>query len=145
MRILAIDLGLRTGFALYEDGVLVRHWSSRFPSKAAIRKGAWNVLRDLGTLERVVAEGDRLLGEIWEKAATKQGAAFECIDAGVWRRELLYDREQRGSSTAKKSALELALLVIEEDGAPRPASELRDDAAEAILIGLWAVGRELPR
>lgn len=145
MRLLAIDLGLRTGFALYEDGRLVAHRSTRFPSRSAIKSAAWSVLREFGPLDEVVAEGDRLIGELWQKVAEKQNATFRLIGAETWRDELLYAREQRGSSVAKQSAVELAHAVIEDHGAPRAYGELNDDVAEAILVGLWAVGGELPR
>lgn len=145
MRLLAIDLGLRTGFAVYDAGVLVRYSSTRFPSRAALKKAAWGVLREIDAVDRVVAEGDRKLAEIWERAASKQGAEFICIDADRWRGELLFDRERRGAHVAKQSAMDLASLVIDHDEAPRPRGLLTDDVAEAILIGLWACGRPLPR
>jgi hypothetical protein len=58
------------------------------------------------------------------------------ISAEAWRRQFLYTREQRSGAQAKESATELAQRVIIWSGARRPTS-LRDDAAEAILIGLW--------
>ncbi len=81
--LLAVDLGVKTGLALYgQDGRLLWYRSQNF-----------------GTAERL-------------------------------------RREQRSGVQAKESATDLARRVIIWSGARRPTS-LRDDAAEAILIGLW--------
>ncbi|MFW6057975.1 MAG: hypothetical protein ACOC9W_03875 [Persicimonas sp.] len=138
-KLLAIDLGIRSGFALYgDDGRLIRYRSTNFGSRSRLKKAAWGVLRDIDGLERVVAEGDTGLGEIWQKQAEKFDASFELISAEDWREGLMYDRYRRSGSDAKERADTLARQVIESSGADRPTS-LRHDAAEAILIGLWAV------
>jgi hypothetical protein len=58
------------------------------------------------------------------------------IGADVWRRQFLYPREQRSGNLAKDHAEEMARRVIAWSKVRRPTS-LRDDTAEAILIGLW--------
>jgi hypothetical protein len=58
------------------------------------------------------------------------------ISAETWRRLLLYAREQRSGAQAKEHATALARRIILWSEARHPTS-LRDDAAEAILIGLW--------
>lgn len=137
--LLAIDLGLRSGFALYErDGRLVRFFSRSFASISTLKRAAFGVLGDLGPLELVIVEGDRVLGEVWLKAAEKRGARGMFVSPERWRSVLLYAREQRSGKDAKKNADALARAVIEWSKAPRPTS-LRHDAAEAILIGLWGV------
>lgn len=137
--LLAIDLGLRAGFALYaRDGRLVRFFSRSFASVTTLKRAAWSVLGDLPPLEVVVVEGDRSLGEVWLKASEKRGARGLFVSPERWRSALLYAREQRSGKDAKKNADALARAVIEWSGAPRPTS-LRHDAAEAILIGLWGV------
>jgi len=60
------------------------------------------------------------------------------ISAAAWRRQFLYARQQRSGAQAKESATALARRVITWSEARRPTS-LHDDAAEAILIGLWGV------
>jgi len=57
--------------------------------------------------------------------------------AGVWRRDMLYPREQRNAVIAKQTAIQLALKVIRKSGASA-YNQPTDDAAEAILVGLWA-------
>jgi hypothetical protein len=60
------------------------------------------------------------------------------ISAEVWRRQFLYARQQRSGATAKDAAIAVARDVIVWSQVRRPTS-LRDDTAEAILIGLWGV------
>ncbi len=137
--LLAIDLGLRCGLALYgRDGRLVRFSSRRFASITTLKRAAWSVLAELPPLEVVIVEGDRALGEVWLKAVEKRGAEGRFVRPEQWRGALLYAREQRSGKDAKRHADALARAVIEWSGATRPTS-LRHDAAEAILIGLWGV------
>ncbi len=138
--LLAVDLGLRTGFALYgRDGRLVSYRSQNLGSKARLRRAAGSLLADHRDAERVVLEGGGDIAELWKRAAERAGRAARVIDAHVWRQRLLLPREQRHGSDAKAAADGLARAVIEWSGAPRPKGALRHDAAEAIAIGLWGV------
>jgi hypothetical protein len=138
-RLLAIDLGLRTGLALYQgDGRLAWYRSHNFGSAARLRKGAAGLLAEIADLQVVVIEGGGDLGEIWARAIERRGLRLVQIGAEAWRERLLYAREQRSGQQAKQHADDLARGVIDWSGAPRPTS-LRHDAAEAILIGLWGV------
>ncbi len=137
--LLAVDLGLRAGLALYgRDGRLRWYRSSNFGSPGRLKKGAYAVVRDIPTLRRLYVEGDRAMGEVWGKAAAKGGAVTRLVSAEIWREVLLHDRERRRGTDAKRHADRLARTVIEWSGAPRPTS-LRHDAAEAILVGLYGV------
>lgn len=140
--LLAVDLGLKSGLALYaKDGRLVRFSSHSFGTVTRLKRAAWGVLETMEGLEVVVVEGDRALGEVWLKAAEKRGARGRFVSPERWRQRLLYAREQRSGQDAKRNADSLARAVIEWSGARRPTS-LRHDAAEAILIGLWGVLEE---
>ena len=137
--LLAVDLGLQCGFALYgRDGKLVRYRSSRFANVGQLKRGAYGVLKEIPQLQALVVEGDKHLAKIWESAATRRGAQVEVISAEVWRAPLLLPRQQRSGAAAKDAADALARRVIAWSGAPRPTS-LKHDAAEAIGIGLWGV------
>jgi hypothetical protein len=137
--LLAVDLGLRTGLALFDAESGLRWYRSQnFGTAARLRRGVPGVLAGVAGLERLVVEGGGPLAEIWEREAARRGIGVRRIAAEAWRRELLYPREQRSGSQAKGRADELARRVIEWSGATRPTS-LRHDAAEAILIGLWGV------
>ncbi|MBA3469780.1 MAG: hypothetical protein H0T53_09060 [Herpetosiphonaceae bacterium] len=137
--LLAVDLGLRTGFALYgDDGRLISYRSQNYGSVPRLRRGAAGVLGDLPELTALVLEGGGVVAEVWESEARRRGLPVFVISAEVWRQRLLYAREQRSGAKAKETADELARRIISWSNAPRPTS-LRHDAAEAILVGLWGV------
>jgi hypothetical protein len=137
--LLAVDLGLRTGLALYgRSGRLLWYRSKNFGSKDRLRRGAGNVLGEIADLGWLVLEGDRALAELWEREAKGRSVSVRRASAEEWRGRMLLPREQSSGPRAKQSADELARKIIEWSGAPRPTS-LRHDAAEAIVIGLWGV------
>jgi hypothetical protein len=135
--LLAIDIGVKTGLALYgHDGRLLWYRSQNFGTAQRLRRGVRSVLDTLPHLAWLVLEGGGPLAEIWRREATRRQIPVRQISAEAWRRQFLYAREQRHGAQAKESATELARRIIIWSGARRPTS-LRDDAAEAILIGLW--------
>lgn len=137
--LLAIDLGLRTGLAYYgADGRLRRYGSHNFGSVTRLRRGVATILAETGDVEWLYIEGGGPLGEIWAREAARRGIVARLVSAETWRQDLLYQREQRKGEQAKRVADTLARRVIVWSGAPRPTA-LRHDAAEAILVGLWAV------
>ena len=137
--LLAVDLGLRSGLAQYEtDGRLLRYRSTNFGSLSRLRKGVPGVFKSLSPIGHIVVEGDRALGDVWQKSARNYGAQFHSVSPERWRGHLLLPRKQRSGAVAKDEADVLARKVIAWSGLKRPTS-LRHDAAEAILIGLWAV------
>ncbi|KAB8140930.1 hypothetical protein F8S13_22070 [Chloroflexia bacterium SDU3-3] len=137
--LLAIDLGLRTGLALYgEDGRLRWYRSHNFGAASRLRKGAPTIVGEVPDLAWLVIEGGGQLATPWEREATRRGLGLRQIGAETWRQVLLYDREQRSGAQAKLAADDLARRVIAWSGASQPTA-LRHDAAEAILVGLWAV------
>lgn len=137
--LLAIDVGVRTGLALYDrTGRLVWYRSKNFGTAARLRRGARSLLEDSPEAAYLILEGGGPLADIWASEAARFGIAVRQISAAVWRAQLFYPREQRSAALAKQTADILARRVIAWSEAPRPTS-LRHDAAEAILIGLWAV------
>ncbi len=137
--LLAVDLGLRTGLAFYaRDGRLLRYCSHNLGSSARLRRAAQGILRANPDLAWLVIEGGGPLADIWEHEAGRRQIAVRRISAEDWRERLLYPRQHRNGPQAKENADALARRVIAWSGAPRPTS-FRDDAAEAILIGLWGV------
>jgi hypothetical protein len=136
--LLAVDLGVRTGLALFgADGRLRWYRSKNFGNTARLRRGVRAVLAEVTNLDFVILEGGGPIAEIWLAELDYQQIPAQQISADDWRRDFFYPREQRDSATAKQTADTLARRVIEWSDAPRPTS-LRHDAAEAILIGLWA-------
>lgn len=138
-QLLAVDVGLRTGLALFgPDGRLRWYRSQRFPNRSVLKRGVQGMLRDQPAITRLVLEGGGPLAEIWRREAARLGIGVHVVAAENWRRDFLYARERRCGRDAKRFATELARRVITWSGSPRPTS-LRDDAAEAILTGLREV------
>jgi hypothetical protein len=138
-RLLAVDLGLRTGFAVYaRDGALVSYGSRHFTNRSRLRAGATALLREVGDVEILVVEGDRTLAAVWSSRAARLGAETLEVTPEQWRTALLHPRERRDTRRAKQAADTLARTAIAELSTRAPTS-LRHDAAEAVLIGLWAV------
>lgn len=137
--LLAVDLGLRTGLALYDrDDGLLWYRSQNYGAAKRLRRGVHTLLGQLPGLRYIVLEGGGALADIWCREATRRGIDVIVTGAEAWRRELLYPRQHRSGPQAKDSAGELARRVIASSSAARPTS-LRHDAAEAILIGLWGM------
>lgn len=135
--LLAIDVGLRTGLAVFgDDGRLVSYRSQNFGTPARLRRAAFTTLADLPDLRWVILEGGGQLADIWMRVAERRGLSVVQIGAERWRERLLYDRDRRSGASAKEHAGELARRIIDWSAAPRPTS-LRHDAAEAIALGLW--------
>jgi hypothetical protein len=132
-----VDTGLRTGLALFrQDGRLQWYRSHNFGTISRLRRGARTVLATIPELTWLVLEGGGALADVWRREADRRSIAVRQISAEAWRGQLLYPREQRTGAHAKESATDLARRVIVWSHARRPTS-LRDDAAEAILVGLW--------
>jgi hypothetical protein len=137
--LLAVDLGLRTGWALYgQDGRLQWYRSHNFGTATRLRRAVRGLLDERPGLTWLVLEGGGHLADIWKREAERRRIRVRQIGAEVWRQMFLLPRQQRRGSQAKASAGILAKRVIAWSNARRPTS-LRDDAAEAILIGLWGV------
>jgi hypothetical protein len=137
--LLAVDLGLKTGLALYgQDGRLCWYRSKNYGSPGRLKKDVKNILGSKIALKHIVVEGGGELAEIWEREAGRRNISFRQINAEQWRQVLLYAREQKSGPIAKLNADYLARKIIKWSGMPGPTS-LRHDAAEAIMIGLWGV------
>ena len=137
--LLAVDLGLRTGLALYgRGGRLLWYRSQNFGSAAKLKRGVHGMLGEIPDLAWLVLEGGGPLAEIWQREGRRREIPVLRISAEEWRGRFLYPREQLSKRSAKHSAEGMARRVIAWSGAPRPTS-LRHDAAEAILIGLSGV------
>ncbi len=137
--LLAVDLGLRTGLALYGDnGRLIWYRSHNYGSTERLRRGVFGIMEGTPDLAAIIIEGGGNLATVWEKEAGRRGIRVQRAGAEAWRQLLLLPREQRTGAEAKKRAGEMARRVIAWSDAARPSS-LRHDAAEAILIGLWGL------
>ena len=137
--LLAVDLGLKTGLALYaQDGRLRWYRSHNLGTATRLRRAVRNLLDSLPELTWLVLEGGGPLAEIWKREATRRRIGVRQINAETWRQQFLYPRQHRTGADAKANAVAMARRVVLWSKAPRPTA-MRDDTAEAILIGLWGV------
>ncbi len=137
--LLAVDVGLRTGLALFgRDARLCWYRSQHFGDASALRRAVRRLLKENDGVAIICLEGGGPLSDIWEKEATVRNISLQRVAAETWRARLLYDRRHRNGRQAKRSADDMARRVITWSAAKRPTS-LRHDASEAILIGLWGV------
>lgn len=137
--LLAVDLGVRAGFACYgDDGRLRWYRSQNFGDLARLRRAIPGLLAQADDLTHLVLEGGGAIAEAWSQRAETRLLHVTRVSAEEWRSLFLLPREQRSGVQAKAVADRLARRVIDWSGAPRPTS-LRHDAAEAIMVGLWGV------
>jgi hypothetical protein len=137
--LLAVDVGLHTGLALFsEEAQLLWYRSHHFSAPAKLKKVIGKLLRDDPRPTHLLLEGGGPLAELWLMEADKLALTAEQIHAQQWRERLFYARQHRSGAQAKREADNLARQVIEKLGAKKPTS-LRHDTAEAILIGLYGL------
>ncbi|MBP6978736.1 MAG: hypothetical protein PHD61_11635 [Bacteroidales bacterium] len=137
--LLAVDLGVRTGFALYDsDGKLLWYRSRNYGNKYRLRGDIQNMLSQIPFLSVVILEGGGDIARIWLKECQRRNLKFIQIYAEDWRKDLFNPKDFRTGEQAKLSAIRLAKKIISQCSGPKPTSML-DDAAEAILIGYWGV------
>ena len=137
--LLAVDLGLRTGLALYgPDARLVWYRSQHYGNRDSLRRGIHGPLDAYPAVSHLVLEGGGPIADIWVRDAGRRGLSVRQIAAENWRGRFFDPKDQRGRDRSKLIAEVLGRRIIEWSGAPRPTS-LRHDAAEAILFGLWGV------
>ncbi|MGE0493192.1 MAG: hypothetical protein AB7S38_28540 [Vulcanimicrobiota bacterium] len=134
---MGIDLGVKTGLAFYaRDGRLLAVLSRNLGHRGRLRQAARGLLAPFDRLEWIVAEGDPNLAKAWFSARPQ--AANRLLSAEIWRPAFFIPRQRSSGARAKSEAEKLARDVMRDAGLPVPA-RLTDDAAEAVLIGLWAV------
>jgi hypothetical protein len=137
--LLSVDLGVKTGMALYHSGGrLLWFRSQNFGNSARLRKAIPGILNRDEDLRYLVVEGGGPLLKIWQQEAERKNIELIKTMAHEWRPEIFYSREQRKGVQAKHNSLIYARRVIAKLSTSGVTS-LTDDAAEAILIGLWAM------
>ena len=137
--LLAVDLGVKTGMALYHsDGRLLWYRSQNFGNSARLRKAIPGILNRDEELRYLVVEGGGPLLKIWQQEAERKNIELIKTMAHEWRQEIFYSREHRKGVQAKHNSISYAKRVIAKLSSSGVTS-LTDDAAEAILTGLWAM------
>ncbi|MFW5734022.1 MAG: hypothetical protein ACOCWR_03080 [Oceanidesulfovibrio sp.] len=136
--LLAVDVGLSTGFARFDGrGRLVWHGSHNFGSAARHKRGVVHILERAGAVDWLALEGGGPLLRHWENEARRRGIEVLPYSAEEWRMELFPARERTDGGRAKEYARSVADRLIARDGSAGPR-ETRFDAAEAICLGVAA-------
>ncbi|MGC6493166.1 MAG: hypothetical protein ACON5B_10050 [Myxococcota bacterium] len=136
--LLAIDVGLSTGWAVVDHTHRVTSWAGhRFRSRQRYRRWARGLVLGIPDLAGVLLEGDRQLAQPFVSAASRRGCRVEIIGADRWRLDLFDPHEVKDTRTAKRSAIAYASTLLRAHRARVPRT-LRHDAAEAICLGVWA-------
>ena len=137
VRLLAVDLGLRLGWAAFGSaGRLLAYGSRHYGNRTVLWQAVPKILGDFPHLATLVLEGGGDLAVPWQKEGARRGVALKQVHSEAWRTSILTPTQRRDP---KASAEEVARTFIQRSGAKLPTS-LRHDAAEAILVGAWAVG-----
>ncbi len=82
----AVDLGLKTGLALYgQDGKLRWYRSKNFGTAARLKRGVITLLNSIPDISLLVLEGGGSLATIWEREAKRITIPVKRIAAEDWR------------------------------------------------------------
>ncbi|MDD2632279.1 hypothetical protein EOM75_02730 [Candidatus Falkowbacteria bacterium] len=137
--LLAVDLGVKTGLALFSsDGRLLWHRSQNFGNKTRLRKAIPWIVSLEENITYIVIEGGGPLLKLWDAYLEKRNIEVLHIMAEEWRRALLLSREQRKGAQAKENAVRYAGIIIQKISNQKTLVT-NNNAAEAILIGTWAM------
>ncbi len=140
--LLAIDAGITCGFAFFclDSHQLLRYRSHNYGNLVRLRRAATAFLADEPTVRAIILEGGGTIADVWVKPARHRTIPIQLISAEQWRVDALLPRDQRRGYIAKKAAIVSARNQI-NDHATKRTKALRDDTAEAILVGEWALER----
>ena len=121
--LLAVDVGVRTGLAVYrDDGRLIWYRSRNFGAAARLKRAIPALLHEAFDPEYVVLEGGGPLADHWEAASEKNGSHVRRVSAEEWRALFLLARDQRTGEQAKRVADGLARRVVEWSDTARPTA-----------------------
>jgi hypothetical protein len=124
--LLSVDLGLRSGFALYNStGHLISFAHHRFDTLQNLEA---SVLVELSSLSKVynlnhfVLEGDAVYGSIWTSAINQFAADYEknaviiYIAPAEWRDRLLTSKERKSGKDAKCASRLISRQIMWRSG-----------------------------
>ncbi len=139
--VLAIDVGMKAGLAWFTaEGELIRARSTRFATRTVLKKALPAIWTELPGVTQVVLEGQGDIADIFRKSAERAALPVQQFSAEQWREDMLLPRQRRSGKQAKAYAETIALQIARSCGKP-PKCAYDDDAAEAILFGLWFLTR----
>lgn len=134
--LLAVDLGVKTGMAIFtSEGKLLWYGSRNYGSKNSLRSDIPRLLQQYGPLRRLVLEGGGALYEVWQREAQREQIPVTAFHADYWREMFFGSGYLMHTDKAKVKAVEMAERVINQLGVYKFSTPVHH-AAEAILAGL---------
>ena len=170
--LLAVDLGLRTGFALYNDeGQLLTYENVEFGSPQELEEGALHRIREweaqfkplpnekdakpTARISHIAIEGaDVELRQVWREICSQSDSDDNTDHAAAprqlllvrpeeWRADLLSSKEKRSGQKSKEAARLIARQVVADFGVCGiHQGKFPTDVAEAVCLG-YHVSRRL--
>ena len=135
--LLAIDVGMKAGLAWFdENGTLIKARSTRFANRTTLKRALPAILTEIEGVTEVVLEGQGEVADIFRKGIQRAALPVLQFSAEEWREDMLLPRERRTGQQAKNVAESMALKIARDCGNP-PKCAYDDDAAEAVVFGLW--------
>ena len=132
---------MKAGLAWFTaEGELLRARSTRFATRTVLKKALPAIWTELPGITQVVLEGQGDIADIFRKSAERAALPVQQFSAEQWREDMLLPRQRRSGKQAKLNAETLAMQIARACGKP-PKCAYDDDAAEAVLFGLWFLTR----
>ena len=149
---LAVYLGLRTGFAVYNNsGCLTSLFSRQFTCLTELKDAIHVILNEIPQISHVCVEGDAVLRTVWVAEVGSFAGPNQPelpvipVSPKEWRRKMLTKREQTNGPSAKAAARLIARQIMWRHGLTDVYYEgsLNTDSAEAVLLGYYVVHERL--
>lgn len=142
-RLLSVDVGLSTATVVLDgSGRILQVDDWRFTDLHQLEGALDGLLRNHSITHVVVEGADSKLVRIWRGVVEKNDLYFARVVAEDWREAFLLPKERKTKQAAKDAAVLIAKQFWDSkkvDGCGKTSTKLSKDAAEAILVGLYAV------
>lgn len=137
--LMAVDLGVRTGLAVFgSDGRLYWYRSQNFGTAARLRRAVPWILSLQDDLRYIVIEGGGPLLKIWESGLRHTSVELIRIMAEDWRNEIFYPKEHQNRRQSKANSVYYAMRAVHQLAVHR-ITPVDDNTADAILAGLYGM------
>eukprot|EP00977_Amphora_coffeiformis_P010427 scaffold2438_cov167-Amphora_coffeaeformis.AAC.3 len=154
--LVAVDLGLRTGLALYsDDGRLLEYEQAVFETADELKANCLQLMADWEAkyqgrdekschITHVAVEGaDASLRHVWRNIVEDHlHCELLLVKPEEWRADLLLSKEKASGEAAKEASRLIARQLVADYGGRLHAGKFSTDVAESILLG-YHVSRRL--
>lgn len=154
--LVAVDLGLRTGLALYsDDGRLLEYEQAVFETADELKANCLKLMADWEAsyqghdgksfhITHVAVEGaDASLRQVWRNIVEDHlHCQLLLVKPEEWRGDLLLSKEKVSGEAAKEASRLIARQLVADYGGGLHEGKLSTDVAEAVLLG-YHVSRRL--